>query len=181
MTRLSAIGSVPLTSLVGTQSSPTLGPPRVLGRYGFTPGAPEQLARLINAFAPVAGFASVPVDSEVSPLDAQRIVAIQRMLFTRYVCDAVDRKAALAKLETQLDTAARYAAQEIGIVVSPEQMWVSMHEQSILARLPEAHRRIASRELKPCTPGGAWAMLGLAVVGVLVVRGQGAPRRRRRR
>lgn len=147
--------------------------PRPMGMYAFDVGVEEQLERLVNQFASLLGYPKVVINGSLSAEDANRIVQIQRALYTDYTCDAAKREAGVAKLESQLDAAAVAARAEKGITVTPEQMWCSQNQTGITTKLPQIAAAISSGQLKRCSlsPNEKVAIGALALgVGILLLR-----------
>jgi hypothetical protein len=161
-------------------STVTIGQPKILGSYGFGDGVPQTLEDLVNQFAPILGFPQVPVDGVIDPTDATRLVQIQRALYTKYSCDSAQRSAGIAKLEAELDSAAIAAKAEQGIIVTPEQMWVSDNQNGILAKLPPVYDAITTGQIKPCGVGSRTLLWGAVLLGGFVLFSGERPRRRRR-
>jgi hypothetical protein len=142
--------------------------PEVLGRYGFASGVPIAIERIINLFSPLVGYAKVAENDEIDRFDADRVVEIQRYLFEHFACDESARKAALAALDEQIDQASLDASAEEGIVVTPEQMWVSDRAGVVLDKLPRLHSQIVSGQMKDCGPSLFTGRTALVLGGVLV-------------
>ncbi len=139
----------------------------VLGRYGFNPGVPVAIERIVNLYSPLVGYAKVPENDEIDRFDARRVVDIQRYLFESFSCDEPTRKAQIASLEHELEIAGDDAAAEEGIVVTAEQMWVSDRAGVILQKLPDFHGKILSGVMKPC-PSRFTARTALVLGGVFL-------------
>lgn len=143
-------------------STTTVSPPRAMGYYAFDAGVELAMEQLINQFAPLVGYTRVVVDSHLDAGDAERMVRIQRMLFSDYTCDSSAKKAGLAKLETELNAAATEAAAEKGITVTPEQMWCADNQTAITTKLPAIWAGIGNGQIKKCS-SIPWLWIGLGV------------------
>ena len=143
-------------------------------RFAFDEGNERLIELLINTWAGIMGFPKVPVDGSIDTTDADRMVRIQRFVFEKFVCGADARNGALDKLDDDLDQAAVFAKEEVassGQTLTAEQLWVALHQDGILAKLPIINQRVASGDLKPCPSASLFTarnlVIGGAVAGVL--------------
>lgn len=146
----------------------SVGPVTVTGIYGFDDGNEQLIESMINSFAGLVGFQKVPQDGHIDTTDADRMVRIQRFVFTNFVCAGAKRRAAIDKLESDLDHSGVLARQETGSTVTPEQMWVSRNQDGVINKMPVIHQRIASGVLKRCSSellSTKNLVLGVFVVG----------------
>jgi len=153
------------------------GPVTVTGIYGFDEGNAALIEAMVNTFAGLVGFTKVPQDGFIDTTDADRMVRVQRFIFENYICKSDARKAAVDKLEGDLDAAGVLAMEERGATVTPEQMWVSRNQDGIISKMPTIHHRISSGELKRCAAKSLVTtqnlVIGLVVVGGILWWGKG--------